>query len=87
MKKFSAEEFRNAWYQSVQKVLSCCLQTKIIEIKRYRSIGLPVLSYSCEMCSVVLQDRHSVRVFWEYGAEQDKWDEERGCNRWLDKTV
>jgi len=81
MKKFRTEEFRNAWYQSVQKVLSCCLQTKIIEIKSYRSIGLPVLSYWCEICFVVLQNRHSLRVFWEYGAEQDKWDKERGLNR------
>jgi hypothetical protein len=46
----------------VQKLLSCCLLSKNIKTKIYRTILLPVILYGCETWSLTLQGEHKLRV-------------------------
>ena len=53
----------NAYYHSVQNLLSSSLLTKKINIKIYRNITLPVVLYECETWLLILRDECGLRVF------------------------
>jgi hypothetical protein len=53
----------NAYYYSVQNLLSSCLISKNIKIKIYKTVILPVVLYGCETWSLTLGEKHSLRVF------------------------
>jgi len=53
----------SACYHSVQKRLSSRLLSKILKIKIYRTIILPVVLYGCENCSLTLREERKPRVF------------------------
>jgi hypothetical protein len=49
----------NAFYHSVQNLLSSCLLSKNVKIRIYKSIILPVVLYGCETWSVMtLREEH-----------------------------
>ena len=53
----------NAFYHSVQNLLSSSLLSKNLKIKIYRTIILPVVLYGCETWSVTLREERRLRVF------------------------
>jgi hypothetical protein len=53
----------NAWYYSVQNLLSSRLLSKNLKIKIYRNITLPVVLYGCETCSLTMMEEPRLRVF------------------------
>ena len=53
----------NACYRSVQNLLSSNLLSKTIKMKTYRTIILLVVLYGCESLSLILRDKHRLRVF------------------------
>ena len=53
----------NAWYYSVQNLLSSSLLSKNLNMKLYRTIILPVFLYGCETWSFTLRDERRLRVF------------------------
>jgi len=53
----------NACYHSVQNLLSSWLLSKILKIKIYRTIILPVVLYGCETWSPTLREETKLRVF------------------------
>ena len=53
----------NAWYYSVQNILSSSLPSKNLKIKIYRTIILPVVLYGCETWSLTLGEERRLRVF------------------------
>jgi hypothetical protein len=53
----------NACYHSAQKFLSSRLLSKIIKIRIYITIILPVVLYGCETWSLTLRKEHRLRVF------------------------
>src|SRR5215510_3208506 len=53
----------NACYNSVKILLSSSLLSKILKIKIYRTIILPVVLYGCETWSLTLREEHRLRVF------------------------
>jgi hypothetical protein len=53
----------NAWYHSVQKLLSFCLLSKNVKIRIYKTIILPAVLYGCETWSLTLREKHRLRVF------------------------
>ena len=55
-------ESGNAYYHSVQSLLSSSLLSKNVNIKTYRTIILPVL-YGCETWSLTLREECRLRVF------------------------
>jgi hypothetical protein len=52
----------NAWYQSVQNLLSSHVLSRNIKIRKYKTI-LPVVLYGCETWSLTLREQHRLRVF------------------------
>ena len=52
-----------ACYHSVQNLLSFRLRSKNLKIKIYRAIILPVVSYGCETCLLILREKRKQRVF------------------------
>jgi len=52
----------NAFYYSVQNLLSSSLLSKIIKIKIYRTIILPVVLYGCETWSLILREERWLKV-------------------------
>jgi hypothetical protein len=48
----------NACYHSVQNLLLSYLLFKSMEVKRYRSIILPVVLFECQTCSLTLREEH-----------------------------
>ena len=56
----------NAYYYSVQNLLSSSLLSKKLKIKIYRTIILPVVLYGCETWSLTMReerrDRKSTRL-------------------------
>ena len=63
----------NAWYHSVQNLLSSSLQYKNLKIKVYRTKILPVVLYGCETWSLTLREERRLKLFWEYGVEESIW--------------
>jgi hypothetical protein len=55
--------FGNACYHSVQILLSSHLLSRILKVKRYRTIILPVVLYGCEICSLTLREEFRLKVF------------------------
>jgi len=53
----------NACYYSVQNLLSSRLLSKNLEIKKYRTIILPIVLYGCETWSLTLREERRLRVF------------------------
>jgi len=53
----------NACYYSVQNLLSSRFWSKNLEIKKYRTIILPVVLYGCETWSLTLREERRLRVF------------------------
>jgi len=66
---FMAEEIKsrfksgNAFYHSVQNLLSSRLLSKNLKIKIYRTIILPVVLYGCENWSLKQREERKLRVF------------------------
>jgi hypothetical protein len=54
---------RNAWYDSVQNLLSSSLLSKNTKIRVYRSIILPFVLYGCETWPLTLREEQRLRVF------------------------
>jgi hypothetical protein len=53
----------NAFYHSVQNLLSSSLLSKNVKIKIYRIIILSVVLYGCETWSLTLREECRLRVF------------------------
>ena len=53
----------NACYYSIQNLLSSSLLSKMLNIKIYRTIKLPVVLYGCETGSLILREERRLRVF------------------------
>jgi len=53
----------NACCHSVQNILSCCLLSKNIKIKIYRTMILPAVLFGCETWSLTLSEERRLRVF------------------------
>ena len=53
----------NAYYHSVQNLLSSRLLSKNSKIKIYRTIILPVVLYGCETWSLTLREEGKLRIF------------------------
>jgi hypothetical protein len=53
----------NAYYYSVQNLLSSRLLSKNIKIRIHRTIILPVVLYGCETWSLTLREEHRLGVF------------------------
>jgi hypothetical protein len=60
----------NAWYHSVQNLLSSRLLSKNVIIRICKTIILPVVLYGCETWSLSLREEHRLRAFWN-GAEEN----------------
>ena len=63
----------NACCHSVQNLFSPSLISKNLKIKIYRTIILPVVVYGCETWSFTLREERRLRVFEDWGAEEDLW--------------
>jgi hypothetical protein len=55
--------FGNAYYHSVQNILSSRLLSKNVKIRIYITIIFPVVLYGCETSSLTLREEHRLRVF------------------------
>jgi hypothetical protein len=53
----------NAYYHSVQNLLSSRLLSRNLKIRIYENIMLPVVLYGCETWSLTLREQHCLRVF------------------------
>jgi len=53
----------NTCYHSVQNLLSSSWLSKILKIKIYRNMILPVVLYGCETWSLTLREERRLRVF------------------------
>jgi hypothetical protein len=53
----------NAWYHSVQNLLSSHLLSKNVKIRIHKTITLPAVLYGCGTWSLILRDEHRVTVF------------------------
>jgi hypothetical protein len=53
----------NAWYYSVQNLLSSRLTSKNLKIKIYKTVVFPVVLYGCETWFLTLGEEHRLRVF------------------------
>jgi hypothetical protein len=53
----------NAWYHSVQNVLSSRLLPRNVKIRIYKSIILPVILCECATWSLTLREEHRLRAF------------------------
>jgi len=68
----------NAYYNSVQNLLSSKLLSKNLKIKIYKTIIVPVVLYGCETWSLTLREERKLRVFENmvlrriFGPKRDK---------------
>jgi hypothetical protein len=53
----------NAYYYSVQNLLSSRPISKNLKFKIYKTVILPVVLYGCETWSLTLGEEHRLRVF------------------------
>jgi hypothetical protein len=53
----------NACYHSIQNLLSSRQLSKILKIRIYKTIILPVVLYGCKTWSLTLREEHRLRVF------------------------
>ncbi|KAJ4445204.1 hypothetical protein ANN_07005 [Periplaneta americana] len=54
---------RNAYYYSVEKLLSSSLLSKNLKVRIYKTIILPVVLYGCETWTLTLREEQRLRVF------------------------
>ncbi|KAJ4444208.1 hypothetical protein ANN_05999 [Periplaneta americana] len=72
----------NACYYSVQKLLSSNLLPKVLKVRIYKTVILPVVLYGCETWTLTLGEEHRLRVFENnvlrkiFGAKRDEVTEE-----------
>ena len=52
----------NAYYYSLEKILSSRLLSKKLKVKTYKTIILPVVLYGCETWSLTLREGHAKGV-------------------------
>ena len=68
----------NAYYYSLEKILSSRLLSKKLIVKTYKTIILPVVLYGCETWSLTLREEHRLRVIENkvlrkiFGAKRDE---------------
>jgi hypothetical protein len=67
----------NTCYHSIQNLLPSRLLSKIIKIRIYKTIILPLVLYGCETWSLTLREEHRLRVFENrvlriFGPKRDK---------------
>jgi hypothetical protein len=67
----SRSKSRNACYHSLQNPLSSSFISTNINVKIYRTFILPLFLYGCKAWSLTLREEHRLRVFENYGAEDD----------------
>jgi hypothetical protein len=53
----------NAYYHSVQNLLSSHLLSRNVMVRIYKTVILPLGLYGCEICSLILREEHKLRVF------------------------
>ncbi|KAJ4434981.1 hypothetical protein ANN_23553 [Periplaneta americana] len=53
----------NAYYYSVEKLLSSSLLSKNLKVRIYKTVILPVVLYDCETWTLTLREEHRLRVF------------------------
>jgi hypothetical protein len=53
----------NAFYHSVQKLLSSRLLSKNVKVRIYKTIILPLVLYGCETWSLAFREEYRLRVF------------------------
>jgi hypothetical protein len=53
---------RHVCYHSVQSLLSSCLLSRNVKVKIYKTIILPVVLHGCETWSLMLWEKHRLRV-------------------------
>jgi hypothetical protein len=53
----------NAYYYSVQNLLSSCLKSKNLKIKIYKTVVLSVMLYGCRTWTFTLREEQRLRVF------------------------
>ena len=53
----------NAYYYSLEKILSSSLFSKKLKVNTYKTIILPVVLYVCETWSLTLREEHRLKVF------------------------
>jgi hypothetical protein len=74
-----------ACYHAVQNLLSSSLRSKIIKIKIYKTMILPVFLYGCETWSLILREKRRLVVFENrvlrriFGPKRD--DVKRECRK------
>jgi hypothetical protein len=71
----------NAYYLSVQSLLSSRLLSKNLKLRIYKTIIVPVFLYGCETWSLTLREEHRLRVFENRVLRRifgPKWDEVTG---------
>jgi hypothetical protein len=76
----------NAWYHSVQNLLSFHLLSKNIRIKIQKTAILPVVLYGCETWSLTLREEHRLKIYENRVLRRIsglKRDEMIGCRRKL----
>jgi hypothetical protein len=72
----------NAYYHSVQSLLSSCLLSRKVKVKIYKTIILPDVLHRCEAWSLTLREKHKLRVFENgvlrriFGPKMDKVTQE-----------
>ncbi|KAJ4445580.1 hypothetical protein ANN_12261 [Periplaneta americana] len=68
----------NAYYYSVEKLLSSSLLSKNLKVRIYKTVILPVVLYFCETWTLILREEHRLRVFENkvlrkiFGAKRDE---------------
>ena len=68
----------NAYYYSLEKILSPHLLSKKLKVNTYKTIILPVVLYICETWSLTFREEHRLRVFENkvlkkiFGAKRDE---------------
>jgi hypothetical protein len=61
----------NAYYQSVQNLLSSRLLSKNLKIRTHKTVILPVVLYGCETWSLTLREEHRLRI--DMAQDRDQW--------------
>ncbi|KAJ4450740.1 hypothetical protein ANN_02170 [Periplaneta americana] len=68
----------NAYYYSVEKLLSSSLFSKNLKVRIYKTVILPIVLYGCETWTLTLREEHRLRVFENkvlrkiFGAKRDE---------------
>jgi hypothetical protein len=53
----------NAFYHSIQNLLSSRLLSKNVKIRIYKTVTLPVILYGCETWTLTSREQHRLKVF------------------------